>query len=141
MEVVSVVPGTGRETKRLCPRGKLFSKIAVLLQVFNILSSAVEARLPSLAQGAASSRSVAIANRIEARTASKFGAQFWSSEGDFPPRKKDMLPPWVQDEEVRQTSIISTDIGNGGMAVKEHEAGNVFASVSASEGLNDFGKS
>ncbi|CDM32825.1 unnamed protein product [Penicillium roqueforti FM164] len=49
--------------------------------------------------------------------------------------------PHTQDEEVRQTSIISTDIGNGGMAVKEHEAGNVFASVSASEGLNDFGKS
>ena len=24
-----MVPGTGRETKRLCPRGKLFSKIAV----------------------------------------------------------------------------------------------------------------
>lgn len=44
---------------------------------------------------AASSRPVAIANRMEARTASKFGVQLWSSEGDFPPRKKDMLLRWV----------------------------------------------
>ena len=65
--------------------------------MFNILSSAAEAHLPSLARGgwcglgweegaggvcvhvynyAASSWSVAIANRIVARTASRFGVQF-----------------------------------------------------------------
>jgi hypothetical protein len=36
-----------------------------------------------------------MANRIDARTASKFGVHFSSSEGDFPPRKKDIFPWWV----------------------------------------------
>jgi hypothetical protein len=67
----------------------------MFLQEFNILFSAVEARLPSLARGgwcecsrgewvvgdhlhgyAVSSRPVAITNRMEARTALKFGSSF-----------------------------------------------------------------
>jgi len=36
-----------------------------------------------------------MANRIEHRTDSKFGIHFWSSEGNFSPKKKDMLLRWV----------------------------------------------
>lgn len=32
---------------------------------------------------------------IAARTASKFGVQFWSSEGDLTPRKKEIFPRWL----------------------------------------------
>lgn len=39
-----------------------------------------------------SSRPVAIANRIEVRAAFVSGAQVLSSDGDFPPRKKEILP-------------------------------------------------
>jgi hypothetical protein len=71
--------------------------------VFNVLFSAVEARLPFLPRVGdvgsdtvievcyfvgyvASSRPVAIANRIVARTAAKSGVQDLSSVAVFPPR-------------------------------------------------------
>lgn len=80
------------------------SDFKTILQVFSILSSAAEARLLSrhesrykasemmviggwwIHQVVLSSRPVAMANRIVARTAVRFGVQDLSSVDVFPPR-------------------------------------------------------